>query len=110
MEKISSFENKESVEQRLVSLLKEKGVEDPETKNLLDMWTRELEERVEKENNPVATIELNLKRARLYFKAGYIDESFENFEAARTQAWNEGREELYQMIMAEMDKLENGSE
>lgn len=110
MEKISSFENKESAEQRLVSLLKEKGAEDPETKNLLDAWTRELEERVEKENNPVATIELNLKRARLYFKAGYIDEAFENFEAARMQAWNESREELYQMIMAEMDKLENESE
>ncbi len=106
MEEISLFENKESTEQHLARLLKEKGAENSETRNLLDIWTREQEEQVEKENNPVAAIELNLKRARLYFAAGYADEAFENFEAARMQAWNENREELYQAIMAEMDKLE----
>lgn len=110
MEKIPSFENEESAEQRLAKLLKEKGVEDPEARDFLGAWTREQEERVDGldgEKRLVAMIELNLKRARLYFDAGYIDEAFENFEAAREQAWNEGREELYQAIMSEMDKLES---
>ena len=105
-----SFENKESAEQRLIRLLKEKGAEDPEAKSLLDTWTREQEEQVEKENNPNGAIELNLRWARLYFEAGYADEAFENFEAARMQAWNENKQELYQAIMAEMDKLESGLE
>lgn len=107
MEKLLSFENKESTEQKLIKLLKEKGIENAEARGLLDDWTREQEELVVKENKPTGAIELNLKRARLYFAAGFVDESFENFEAARTQAWNEHRDELYEEIMAEMDKLEN---
>lgn len=47
MEKEPSFENKESTEERLMRLLKEKGVEDPEAKSLLDTWTREQEKQVE---------------------------------------------------------------
>lgn len=107
MEEIKSFESKENPERRLVRLLKEKGAEDPETRNFLDAWTREQEKLVEEGDDPVAKIEFNLKRARLYFEAGYTDEAFENFEAARMQAWNENREELYQEIIAEMDRLES---
>ena len=105
---IPSFENKESAEQRIVRLLKEKGAEDPETKSLLNAWTIEQEKQVEQlPDYHVAQIQFNLRRARLYFDAGYVDEAFENFEAARMQAWNENRKELYQAIMAEMDKLES---
>lgn len=106
MEEIKSFESKESPEQHLVRLLKGKGVEDPEARDFLDAWTQEQEKRVEEGNDLVAKIEFNLKRARLYFEAGYVEEALENFEAARMQAWNESREELYQAIMAEMDKLD----
>ena len=108
METIPSFENKESAEQRLARLLKEKGVEDPEARDLLDAWTREQEKRVEEGNDPAAKIEFNLKRARLYFEAGYAEEALENFKAARMQAWNENREKLYEAIMTEMDMLESG--
>lgn len=110
MEKEPTSENKENSEQQLVRLLKEKGAEDPEARKCLDIWTLEQEKIVEQstgEEYRIAQIQFNLKRARLYFEAGYVDEAFENFEAARTQAWNEGREELYQAIMKEMDELEN---
>jgi len=110
MKEIPSIENKESAEQRLVRLLKEKGAEDPEAQSFLDLWTREQEKRVEESNDSVGQIELNLKRARLYFDSGYTEEAFENFDAARVQAWNENREELYKAIMAEMDMLEKGLE
>jgi len=110
MEKKSAFENTESSERKLVRLLKEKGVEDPEAREFLDIWTREQEKQVEQstgEEYYIAQIQFNLKRARLYFQSGYIGEAFENFEAARMQAWNKRREDLYQEIMDEMDKLEN---
>ncbi len=105
MKEMTSPEYEESAEVRLSRLLKERGVEDPETKNLLDAWIQAEEDRVEKENTSLATIELNIKRGRLYFNAGYVDEAYESFEAARLQAWNENEEELYGKIMAEMDSL-----
>ncbi|MBI2446700.1 MAG: hypothetical protein HYV51_02660 [Parcubacteria group bacterium] len=110
MEEIKSFEKQESAEQRLIRLLKEKGTEDPETRELLDAWTREQEERIEEGNDPAAKIEFNFKRARLYFDAGYVEEALENLEADRMEAWNENREELYEAIMAEMDMMERGLE
>lgn len=108
MEKGPTFENEESPEQQLVRLLKEKGAEDPETREFLDIWTREQEKQVEQstgEEYRIAQIQFNLKRARLYFEGGYVQEAFENFEAARMQAWNEQRNELCQKIMKEMDEL-----
>lgn len=104
-EKLLAIEKAESPEQKLIQLLKEKGVEDPETKELLTAWTMEQEQQVEESKDPEAPIQFNLKRARLYFEAGYVDEAYENFEAARTQAHQEGRDELLQTIDDEMDKL-----
>jgi hypothetical protein len=113
MKKESTFENKESPEQQLVRLLKEKGGDNPEAREFLDIWTCEQERQVEQstgEEYRIAQIQFNLKRARLYFKSGYVEEAFENFEAARMQAWNEQRNELYQEIMREMDELEDSVE
>ena len=106
MEKEPTFEENETPEQQLVRLLKEKGVQYPEVREFLDNWTREQEKKVEQTDDPEAPIKFNLLRARLYFKAGYVEEAFENFEAARMQAWNEGRDELYQSIMEEMNQIE----
>ncbi len=101
------FESRESAEQKLVRLLKDKGVHDPEANEFLDKWTREQEMTIEQaEDYPLEQIQFNLRRARLYFKAGYVDEALEDFEDARTQAWNEQRTELYEAIMKEIDKLE----
>lgn len=93
-------------EEEVIKVLKEKGVEDSEAKELLIAWTIEQEKEVEKSKDPESPIQFNLKRARLYFAAGYIDEAFENFEAAGEQAWNEQRDELYKAIMKEMDQAE----
>ncbi len=110
MEKFPKIEGKESEEQRLIQLLKERGVENPEARRLLEDWTRGQESEVAESNDPAtAAIELNLRKARLYFVAGYGDEALESFGAALMQARNENREELYQAIVAEMDKLEESS-
>lgn len=111
MEQEPTFENKESSEQQLIRLLKEKGAKNPEVRNLLDSWTHEQEKQVEQSDDyHLEQIQFNLRRARLYFEAGYVEEAFENFEAARTYAWNERRDELYQAIMKEMDEIENSME
>ncbi|MCK4354837.1 hypothetical protein KAW43_00580 [Candidatus Parcubacteria bacterium] len=111
-EKLPTFEFKkeEEPEQKLIRLLKEKGVEDPEARKLLLSWTIEQEKQVEKSDDPEAPIQFNLRRARLYFDAGYRKAADENFEAARTQAWNENKKKLYQAIMKEMDEIENSIE
>ena len=100
-----NLENSIDKEQHLINLLKNKGVENLETKKSLNEWILGEEKKVEKDNNPNAVIELNLRRARLYFKAGYKEEALENFEDARTQAFNEYNDELYESILEEMDKL-----
>lgn len=111
MEKLPTPENVGDKEKHLAGLLKEKGVENPEVRRLLDSWTREQESEVKKSGDPAtAAIELNLRKARLYFAAGYRGEALESFEAARMQARNENREELYQAIVAEMDELEGKQE
>lgn len=96
------FEEEKDFEQRLTRLLREKGIEDPEVKDLLIQWTIEQEKRVEGSGDSESPIRFNLRRARLYFEAGYTEEAIENFEAARTQALNEQRNELYWDITDEM--------
>jgi len=103
-EKFPSPEKKETSDKELIDALKSKGVEDPETFKLLQKWTKQEERRG---NSPEASIELNLKRGRLYIEAGYVQEGLEVLESARMQAWNEQREELFNQIMAEMDEIES---
>ena len=107
MKKLPKIESGEGAEQRLIRLLRERGVEDQEARKSLGDWTRGQEDEVKKSGDPAtAAIELNLRKARLYFAAGYGSEALESFETARIQAWNEHREELYRAIMAEMDEFE----
>jgi hypothetical protein len=106
-----AFENREDSEQQLARLLKEKGVEDQETREMLRNWTLEQEKIVdESADRFTASIQFNVKRARLYFDAGFLDESFESFEDAATQALNEQRFDLYQEIINEMDVKEKSLE
>ena len=108
MEKEPIFENKETPEQQLVRLLKEKGPEGPEYKELLNDWLKKEELKVRELEDEFAAMELNLKIslkcARIYFEAGYLDDAYENFEAARMQAHHSGMKDLYDAIMKEMDE------
>ena len=109
MEREPIFENgnEQISEQKLIQLLEEKGVEDPEVKKILIKWTKEQEKKVEESDDPEAPIQFNLRRARLYFKAGYYKEAFENFKAALMQAYQERRDELYQKIEEEINEIKD---
>lgn len=104
MEKLATFERDESPEHKLATLLKEKGLEDPEAKDFLIKWTREQEKQVEESSDPEASIQFELKRARLFLEAGLEEYAFESFEDAKTLAWNLHKDELYNVIEKEMDE------
>ena len=106
-EKLPSSERKEILDQELIDTLKSKGVEDPETFQLLQRWTEQEEKKVAVLDTPEAPIEFNRRRARLYVEAGYIQEGLDVLESAHMQAWNEQRQTLFDEIMAEMDEIEN---
>ncbi len=103
MSETNPIEAIETSEQRLIRLLRENEPYDQATGELLRAWTIEQETMVE--GGQLTAIELNLRRARLYFAAGYKEEAIENFEAARKQAHNERNVALYDAIMSEMDRL-----
>jgi len=94
----------ETPEERLIRMLKENGPDDPETYQFLQQWMKEQEELVTQSSDPNAQIEFDLKLARIYFKAGGEQEAFEIFEGARRQAMQEGKTDLFNAIMQEMDE------
>lgn len=110
------FPSSESVNrQELIEALRTKGIKDPETRELLQKWAEAKEAEVMAKNNAEASdnvraaIEFERERAKLYFEAGYINEALDTLEDARLQAHQIGDQELYNTIMAEMDKIEEES-
>lgn len=91
-------------EQELIQALRE-NFDAPETKEKLNQWLDEKESWANEQNTSRANIEVNLMRAKLYAAAGFKDEAREAFEDVRTQANNEGEEELLKNAEEEMDKL-----
>ena len=93
---------------QLIEALRTKGSEDPETRQLLEKWTKEEEARVYEaydSGSSEAFIELNRKRARLYLEAGYVEEALANLESAAMQAENERMDDLRNDIMDEIDSV-----
>lgn len=104
------FESLETLEQRLIRSLREKRPdESAEVRVMINAWTDEQEKIVDaSKDRRMAQIELNLRRARLYFKAGYKEEALENFNDAMDQAYAMRHQDpnLEQRIINEMDSLE----
>ena len=93
-------------EEEVIEKLKELGIHDIDAMTLLDRWTAQEEVRVGKD--PLDSIRFNQRRAHIYLKAGYVEEALDNLEDAAIQALNEGRVELRQEIIAEMQRIVNG--
>ena len=106
MENELPYENPEAMESELIAQIREKGLDDPESQELLKNWIIANEELIEKSPDPDSRLKFNLVRARMYFQAGCLDESFENYEDALDQAFHEQREDLIQAITREMDEAE----
>ena len=102
----SLFSKTENLEQNLISLLRDNGVEDFETKEALNKWLKNKESLIESADDiGLAKINFTLECARLYSKAGLRDLALQNFQQARLDAWQEDRNELYKQIISEMDAV-----
>ena len=93
-------------EQELIIKLRERGVDDEKTKEALLAWTEAQEIEANAINTPRANIELNMKRAKLYSAAGFTSEAWDVLESVRTQATNEGEDDLYAESMRMMDGMD----
>lgn len=109
-EKIPTSEWNEA-EQKLIQALREKGVEDQEVRALLQQWVEGEEAKAEAatEQRVEASIAFERRRAKLYYDAGYLNEALGALEDARMQAHQIQNQELYDAIMAEMDRIEEES-
>lgn len=95
---------------QVLAKIREKGLSDPETMELVINWTKQEEERVTQEGTSEATIGLNIARADLYVAAGDIEGALDCLESARVEAHNEGLQDLFDAIMKKMDELESSEE
>lgn len=97
---------KEIADQALIDALRNHGPEDPTTKEMLGLWVQATERELNESAEPTSRIEMNIRRGRLFFASGYVDEAYDSLSSAATQADNEGRSELYDSIMTEMDQMD----
>lgn len=95
---------KSDLEQKLIQGLKEKGAGDQEVQKLIQEWTIEEEGKVGP--TPADSTRFNIKRARVYFEGGYVDEALKVLEDARIQAFQQNEPELKEEIEREMDRME----
>jgi len=100
-EQLPPSEKKEITDEQIIDALK-MGVDKPEVFRLLHDWTKQQEEKVA---NSEDHINLDRKRARIYFESGYKDAALDSLEAAYEQAWNEQRAELCKEILGEIEKI-----
>lgn len=96
-------EKKEVTDEQIISALK-MGVDKPEVFRLLQDWTKQEEEKVK---NHEDHINLDRKRAKIYFESGYKDAALESLEAAYEQAWNGQLTEICVEILDEIKKITN---
>lgn len=92
--------------QELISALREKGKDDPETFEMLQLWLETKEAEVDQAGRTDdAVIAFELERAELYFLSGYTDFAAEAFDDAETFAEQTGRLDLRDKVIAERIKI-----
>ena len=96
-------------EQQLIANLRERGIADAKTKEALLAWTEAREIEANAINAPRTNIELNVKQAKLYSAAGFTSEAWDILESVRTQASNEGEDDLYNEATGLMDGIDAAS-
>lgn len=105
-------ENQESIEslkQRVVEALRQKGLEDPESIQLFTEWAKKQEAQVESagsvEQSREIQIRFEIERADIYNDAGFKSEAAVALEDARTIASNEGLDSLQKEIEQKLNSL-----
>ena len=95
------------LEVRLIQKLKEKRTEDPEARELLQGWLDDEEAKANRINTSRANIELNLRRAKVYYAAGLIDEALENLAAVMEQSSQEREPDLHNQAVLMIEDIKS---
>ncbi|MGB7957331.1 MAG: hypothetical protein WCF77_00605 [Minisyncoccia bacterium] len=94
-------------EQQLITLLREKGPQDPEVRAMFDEWCLEEEAGATAANTSRANIEVQLKRAKLYRAAGGNDSAWQTLGAVCEVAmYDESAKDLYEETMRISNEIE----
>ena len=101
MGELLSFEGEKKMisDEELVAALR-RGLDDSDVRRTFEDWTRQEED---KTGDPIASIEFNRRRGKIYVEAGYVAEGVEALEDSLDQAFHEHNEELVREITAEID-------
>jgi hypothetical protein len=98
--------NQESMERTvLVDVLKTRGIEDVEARELLVAWTEKQEQKVESAGTREAQIQFEIDRAELYIESGFKDDGAQALEDALTIATQEGLEDLVKLIEEKLSSI-----
>ena len=93
-------------ERAVIALLREKGPEDAEARAAFIEWCEEAEAEATKENTSRANIEVQLRRAKVYWAAGGYDSALDALEAVREAASNDpSARDLYDEAMTLIDEI-----
>jgi hypothetical protein len=97
-------------ELRLIALLKERGIEDPETREAYETWfageQRIADEKAERGEVTTANVEFQLRVGALQEAAGFLDAAYDTFyEAAYMAEQNSAPEELRFKAVSAFEKL-----
>ena len=96
-------------ELELIDRLKTLGPDDPETRENLTAWAKAGEAVAKMINTPRANAEFNIKQAKLYHAAGFLQEAWDSLESVRVRAHNDGDQEIYGLAMRIMDEIDNAA-
>jgi|GEM_PF-1203546 len=93
---------------KLVEELWNKGIEDEEVKEMLQKWTIEQEEKVERAGATLgARVNFELERAKVYRDAGYLDDALDTLYDTLDMVEQENNRELEEKIRGEIETINN---
>lgn len=96
---------------QLLEMLREKGIHDVESQQLVDRWTRQREAEVDAENTLAARVRFNAERSELFLAAGDREGAIHTL----SEAWGEAnqiqdkavRERLCEELLEMLARLED---
>lgn len=103
-ESLSSIELS-GAEELLIRDLRERGIDAEEVRARLVAWTENAEREASADISIRGHLELNFRRAKLYYEAGKMDEALENLDALRFEALQNNFPDLHAAAEELMEKI-----
>lgn len=112
-ETLENFEGSPVSDEAMIELLREKSFTDPETKQAYEDWYASHEAEADRIGTNIARIQCAVRRARVYYKAGYVSEATADLEetfdgAMNVDAPDSEREEVCTEIRTLLGRMKTG--